>query len=47
MGFPRQKWVAISFSRRIFLTQGSNPLSPALAGRFLLLSHQGSPEKKY
>ena len=29
------EWVAISYSRGIFLTQGSNPsLSPALAGRF-------------
>ena len=30
------EWVAISFSRGLFLTKGSNPclLSPALAGRF-------------
>ena len=32
----RLEWVAVSFSRGIFQTQGSNPhlMSPALAGRF-------------
>ena len=34
------EWVAITFSRRIFLTQG---LNPALQAVFLPLSHQGSP----
>ena len=37
-----QKWVAISFSRGIFLTQGSN-LSPAMQVDYVPLGHQGNP----
>ena len=37
-----QKWVAISFSSGIFLTQGSN-LSPAMQVDYVPLSHQGNP----
>ena len=44
MGFSRQEWVAIPFSRGIFPTRGSNP--GLLHCRWILyrLSHQGSPE---
>ena len=35
------EWVAISFSRRCSLTQGSNP---ALAGRFLTTEPPGKPK---
>ena len=46
MGFPRQEYWS-----RLLLTSSrdfSNPgnVSPALADRFLLLSHQGSPVLK-
>jgi len=37
------EWVAISSSRGIFLTQGSNPGVSCTAGRLYHLSHQGSP----
>ena len=47
MGFSRQEleWVAISFSRGIFLTQGSNPDLPHCRQTFYRLSYQGSPWK--
>ena len=40
------EWIPISFSRGIFLTQGSNsclPVSPALQADSLPLSHLGNP----
>ena len=36
------EWVAISFSRGIFPTQGSNPVSHISGRHFYDLSHQGS-----
>ena len=39
------EWIAISFSRGIFLTQGSNPGLPHCRQMFYRLSHQGSPDK--
>ena len=35
------EWVAISFSRGSSLTQGLNPASPALAGRFFITEPPG------
>jgi len=37
------EWVAISFSRGIFLTQGSNPGLPHCRQTLYHLSYQGSP----
>ena len=37
------EWVAISFSRRIFLTRGSNPGLPYCGQTLYHLSHQGIP----
>ena len=37
------EWIAISFSRGIFLTQGSNPGLPHCRQMLYRLSHQGSP----
>ena len=37
------EWIAISFSRGIFPTQGSNPSLPHCRQMFYGLSHQGSP----
>ena len=37
------EWVAISFSRGIFLTQGSNPDLPHCRQTFYRLTHQGNP----
>ena len=41
------EWVAISFSRGIFLTQGSNPGLSHCRQMLYRLSHQGSNSKKY
>ena len=41
------EWVAISFSRGIFLTQGSNPGLPRCRQTLYRLSHQGSPKYLY
>ena len=37
------EWVAISFSRGIFLTQGSNPDLPHCRQTFYHLTHQRNP----
>ena len=37
------EWIAISFSRGIFPTQGSNPGLPHCRQMLYSLSHQGSP----
>ena len=37
------EWIAISFSRRIFPTQGLNPRLPHCRQTLYRLSHQGSP----
>ena len=44
--FPARvvEWVAISFSRGIFPTQGLNPGLPHCRQMFYLLSYQGSPQ---
>ena len=49
MGFPRQEyWSGLPFpSPGDLPDSGIKPKSPALAGRFFPLSHQGSPNKKY
>ena len=39
------EWVAISFSRGIFPTQGSNLMSLALAGEFFTTEPQGKPQQ--
>ena len=39
-------WVAIPFSREIFLTLGSNPGLPHCKQILYYLSHQGSPSIK-
>ena len=41
------EWVAISFSRAIFLIQGSNPDLSHCRQMLYRLSHQGSNSKKY
>ena len=41
------EWVAIPFSRGIFLTQGSNPGLPHCRQMLYHLSHRGSPYKCY
>ena len=38
------EWIAISFSRGIFPTQGSNPGLPHCRETLYHLSHQGSPK---
>ena len=45
--FPARvlEWVAISFSRGVFLTLGSNPGLPHWRQMLYPLSHQGSPEE--
>ena len=45
MGFPNQEyWSGLSFSPpRELSDPGIEPASPALAGRFSTLSHQGNP----
>ena len=39
------EWIAISFSKGIFPTQGSNPGLPHCRQTLYRLSHQGSPNK--
>ena len=41
------EWVAISFSRGIFRTQGSNPGLPHCRKTLYHLSHQGSPVQSW
>ena len=44
MGFPRQEYWGCHFLLQgIFLTQGSSPVSPALAGRFFTAVPAGKP----
>ena len=48
VGFPRQEyWNELPLpSSRDFSNPGNEPVSPALADKFLLLSHQVSPVLK-
>ena len=41
------EWIAISFSRGIFPTQGSNPGLPHCRQTLYRLSHQGSPKPRF
>ena len=43
MGFPRQEYCLGIPPSRDSPDPGSEPMSPALAGNSILLSHQGSP----